>query len=402
MVIKIAGTGLVGLTAAYRLLTAGYQVEIHEKENFAGGLTAGFKQKNWSWSLEHFYHHLFASDLAIQDLISELGLKNKLFFRRPKTSIYFQEQIHRFDSPFSLLKFPFLSPLDKIRTGLTTLYLQKTITWQPLEKVRAVEWLQKYYGQAAYQTLWEPLLKNKFGRDYDQIPASWFWARIHKRSPQLGYLQGGFQILIDALVRKITSLGGRIFFSSPLSPLFPSSPTSPLLLTFAPVATPMLGAINLILELKTSFLTDGTYWLNINDASFPFVAVVEHTNFIDKKYYDGNHLLYVGGYYPPPPAGGHPYFSYLPDQLFIEWLPYLQKINPSFNQLLTVNYSLFTSLAAQPIPPLNYSQKISPIKIKKNLYQASLDMVYPYDRGTNYAVDLGNRAADEIVKNHPL
>ncbi|MFH1841147.1 MAG: FAD-dependent oxidoreductase [Candidatus Shapirobacteria bacterium] len=394
MLIKIAGAGLTGLTAGYRLLKANYQVEIHEKENFAGGLAAGFKQKNWHWNLEHFYHHLFTSDLAIQNLITELGLKNNLFFHSPKTSIYYQNQIHQFDSPLSLLKFPFLSPRAKLRAGLTTLYLQKTTRWLALEKIRAVDWLPRHYGQTAYQILWKPLLKGKFGDKYDQISMAWFWARIHKRSPRLGYLEGGFQTLIDALVKHITALDGKMYFNK----IFEKNFSDIVLRTFVPAKIPMLGAVNLILKLKNSFLADGTYWLNVNDASFPFVAVVEHTNFINKKYYGNNHLVYVGGYY----SVDHPYFSYSSDKLFSTWFPYLQKINPSFNRLLTVNYSLFTSLTAQPIPPLNYSRTISPVKINKNFYQASMEMVYPYDRGINYAVDLGNRAADEIRQNHPL
>ncbi|PJE69230.1 amine oxidase, partial [Candidatus Shapirobacteria bacterium CG10_big_fil_rev_8_21_14_0_10_38_14] len=59
----------------------------------------------------------------------------------------------------------------------------------------------------------------------------------------------------------------------------------------------MFGAISLILELKEKFFADGTYWLNINNANFPFVAVVEHTNFTNPKHYANHHLLYVGGYY---------------------------------------------------------------------------------------------------------
>jgi protoporphyrinogen oxidase len=398
MLIQIAGAGLTGLTTAYHLLKTGYQVEIYEKESFAGGLAASFKQKNWQWSLERFYHHLFVSDTAIQKLITELGLQNKLFFRRPKTAIFYQNQIHQFDTPLALLKFPFLPPLAKLRTGLTTCYLQKTPNWRALEKIRAVDWLPRYYGRQAYQVLWEPLLKSKFGCYYNQISTAWFWARIHKRSPSLGYLEGGFQTLIDALVKEITPLGGQIFFSSPLGPRVPRSPRVPLLITFSQGAAPTLAALNLVLELKKPFLTDNTYWLNINDSSFPFIAVVEHTNFIDKKYYGNHHLVYIGGYYPP----NHPYFSSPPDQLFSNWLPYLQKINPSFKRPLTVSSFLFTSLSAQPVLPLNYSQIIPPIRINKNLYQASMEQVYPYDRGLNYAVDLGNRAANEIIKNHPL
>ena len=67
----------------------------------------------------------------------------------------------------------------------------------------------------------------------------------------------------------------------------------------------MVGAVNLILILKEKFLKENTYWLNVNQSGFPFVAVVEHTNFVNPKHYHNQHILYVGGYYPQT----HRYFK---------------------------------------------------------------------------------------------
>lgn len=408
MKIAIIGAGLTGLTAGFRLSQKGHKVVIFEKNSFAGGLASGFKEKNWSFSLEHFYHHIFTSDKAFIELIQELKLNNQLFFIKPKTSIFYKNQIFQFDDPFSLLRFPFLSFLDKLRTGTVTLFLKINPFFKFLEKETAVSWLKKYYGQKSFMLLWEPLLKSKFGQKMDQISMAWFWARIKKRSSRLGYLEGGFQILINALVKDIEKRGGKFYFNyevQNLNDLYrlgefdrviftgPARSFAKLVPEFPPCYRnslqkfEMLGALNLILISKEQFLKDGTYWLNINDSSFPFVAAVEHTNFIDKKYYGGNHILYVGGYYPQ----NHRFFKMGKEQIFKEFLPYLKKINPD-SQLLITNCYLFKNQFAQPIIPVNYSRILLPHQTPSpRVFLANIEQVYPWDRGTNYAIELGEK-----------
>lgn len=423
MKIAIIGAGLTGLTIGYRLSRKGHKVIIFEKEKNAGGLASGFKpalpagrEKNWDWFLEKFYHHLFTSDSAIKNLVTELDLNNKLFFEEPKTSIYYQNQIAQFDSPISLLQFPFLNPLEKMRTGLATLFFKFFPSWQLLEKYTASQFLPKFYGRKAYQVLWEPLLKAKFSSEMNQISMAWFWARIKKRSAKLGYFEGGFQILIDELVKQIEKHGGKFFFNSDiknLNDIYHLSAFDRIIVTvstetFLKMAPDlpkdyqeklknkkMLASLNLILVLKEQFLKDNTYWLNINDSSFPFVAVVEHTNFIDKKHYGGEHLLYVGGYYPQ----NHPYLKMSKEQIFKEFLPYLKKINPSFDSsLFTLRPSLFIDLYAQPLIPINYSKELLPHQTPNSqIILANMEQVYPWDRGINYAVNLGNKITKMII-----
>lgn len=416
MNIAIIGAGITGLTAAYRLSQKGEMVTVFEKEGIAGGLSAGFKKENWHWSCENFFHHFFTSDVVAKKLIFDLGLSDKLFFTRPKTSIFYQNKISQFDSPFSVIKFPYLSYLEKIRTAGITAYLKSTSNWKNYEKTTAEEWLKKYYGQNPYRILWEPLLESKFGNEAQKISMSWFWARIKKRSARLGYLQGGFQTLIGELVKKIKDNQGKIILNSEIKKLTDINnnrnfnriivtTSSQSFLKMAPdlprnyqtklKKLKMFGAINLILILKEKFLTDGTYWLNINEPKFPFVAVVEHTNFVSPKYYDGYHILYVGGYYPQ----NHRFFKMSKQRILKEFLPYLQKINPFFDfQSHLVDSLLFGNLFAQPVVPIDYSKLIplfqTPIS---NVYLANMQMVYPWDRGTNYAIELGEEIAKKAV-----
>ncbi|PIU03385.1 hypothetical protein COT44_02995 [Candidatus Shapirobacteria bacterium CG08_land_8_20_14_0_20_39_18] len=404
MKIAIIGAGITGLTAGYRLTSQKHQVTIFEKNDFAGGLASGFKQKNWDWSLEFFYHHLFTTDQNAIKLINELGLGDQLKFSRPKTSIYYEDKISRFDSPASILFSPLLNYPQKIRTGLATIFLKVYPDWHSLEKITAVKFLPKLYGRKAYQILWKPLIKAKFGSFSDQISAAWFWARIKKRSFQLGYLDGGFQVLIDKLEEKIKENGGKIYLNQEIArinDLNHNNKYDQIVLTvptsiFSPKTKlpPMLGALNMILVLKEKFLIDNTYWLNINDPGYPFVSVVEQTNFIDPKYYGGNHILYVGGYYP----ANHRFFKMTKEEIFKEFLPFLKKINPDYNFKLKIeNFKLSSNKYAQPITPTNYSRIIPPHQTSiPNVYLANMQQIYPWDRGINYAVELGEKIAKFI------
>lgn len=430
MEIAIIGAGITGLTAGYRLSQEGHRVVIFEKEKFAGGLATGFKKENWDWYLESFFHHLFTSDQAAKKLLKDLGLETKLFFLRPKTSIFYQGKISQFDSPFSVLTFPHLSLPEKLRTGLVTVYLKlKTPRMVALsevegtpprwkgwkfENITAESWLKKYYGQKAYRILWQPLLKSKFGDQADKISMVWFWARIKKRSAQLGYLEGGFQTLIEKLVEKIKENGGRFYLNTDVTKItsdggrlslrshdssevgvFDKIIITATTKTFFPKTKlpEMLGALNLILELKEPFFKDNTYWLNVNEENFPFVAVVEHTHFIDSRFYGGHYLVYIGGYYPQ----NHPYLKKPAKELLQIFKPYLQKINPHFNLSSVVSLQSSVAFHAQPIIPINYSKIIPPHQTPiKNVFLANMQQVYPWDRGINYAIELGNKIADEI------
>jgi len=155
----------------------------------------------------------------------------------------------------------------------------------------------------------------------------------------------------------------------------------------------MIGTLNLVLTLKKSFLKDGTYWLNINEENFPFVGVVEHTNFVNKSHYHHHYILYVLDYYPQ----NHRFFKMDKENILKEFLPFLKKINPDFRKNLIEKSYLFTNLYAQPLIPLNYSTIIPPFKTPvKNVFLTCMQQVYPWDRGLNYAIELGQKIAEEI------
>lgn len=400
MRIAIIGGGFTGLTAAYELSKKGHKVTIFEREDHLGGLAYGFKQKNWDWHLEAAYHHLFTNDHAIISLCKKLHVP--LIIKRPITANLYKGKTYQFDSPIHLLRFPFLSPLDKLRTGVLAAFCKIYPFWQTLEGKTAKQFAIALGGQPGWRTIWEPLMSAKFGDYANTIAASWLWARIHKRTPSLAYIDGGFQTLVSALAAAIKKQGGKIYLNSEFKGL--NSAFDKTLLTVpTPIASkldsriiapaiPHLHAQVLILETKEPILKN-IYWLSITDASFPFLAVVQHTNFMDKKHYGGKHLTYIGNYLPPD----HPYLKMTKEQLLKKFLPYIKKLNPSIDLRSTISY-LFVGPFAQPVHQINYSRVAPKLKTPiPGVYLANMDSIYPWDRGTNYAVELGLRAAQTIV-----
>jgi len=94
----------------------------------------------------------------------------------------------------------------------------------------------------------------------------------------------------------------------------------------------------------------------------------------------------------------HKLFSLFSNEAVEEFLPWLRKINPNFSRRDVINAWTFRGPFAQPVMTVNYSKLIPKIKRQGNLYVANQAMIYPWDRGTNYAVELGQRAARIILK----
>ena len=431
MRLAILGGGFTGLTAAYRLAKKGNEVILFEKEDHLGGLASGFKKLDWEWYLDQQYHHIFTSDKCFINLVKEVKESDDLFFNRPKTSIYFDlnsrlNNFIKFDSPLDLIRFPYLSFINKLRTGMVMAFLKFNPFWQHFEKVTAYTWLQKFMGKESFKILWEPLLIGKFGAEATNISMAWFWARIYKRSTSLGYIKGGFQSLAEKIGKELEEKGGEINLETEVLEIRENDKkisvktltkgvvkqsefdkvictlSSGILLKITNSlpeeyikrieSIKHLDCLNLILVLNKQFFADNTYWLNINEASFPFLGVVEQTNFINKEHYGGSHILYIANYLP----SSHNFFKLSKEELLKIFTPYLLKINPNFRESLTESY-LFRGYQAQPIIPVYYSQIKPEFKTPfENLYLANMDIVYPWDRGINYAIELGEKIANLV------
>ncbi|MFN2253820.1 MAG: NAD(P)/FAD-dependent oxidoreductase [Candidatus Promineifilaceae bacterium] len=433
MKFAVVGAGIAGLSAAYDLLGAGHEVLIYEAANQPGGLAAGFRDERWEWPLEKFYHHLFTSDKQIISLVKELGMEDELFFPRPTTSVIYDDRIVPFDSPQRWITFPGFNLLDVGRFGLVSAYLRFSKSWRTLEKETADSWMRRWYGDKIYEMTWQPMLIGKFGPYYREANMAWMWARLHVRSPKLGYFVGGFQTFVDRLAEAVEQRGGEIRLGSPVSRIESLgesglrlvtaddeiifdrvlATTSPGLLARIAEGLPdaytdslrdlkSMGAVVMTLALKQPLLAaSNTYWLNIPAHSpdkskneIPFLALVEHTNYIDRTHYGGDTIVYCGDYVP----ADHAYFSMSQDELQELFTGVLHKFNPDFKPEWVRKSWVFRERYAQPVPGLNHSEKIPSIRTPLNgLYLASMSQVYPWDRGTNFAVEIGRQAAQLML-----
>lgn len=418
--IAVVGAGFTGLTAALRLALAGYQVNVLESTDMPGGLATGFRQPKWSWKLERYYHHLFVTDSAIRSLAHELN--HPIIFRRPMTATYLNGEISQLDSPLSLLTFRPLSLLSRVRTGLVLAYLKMTNNWKSLEKLTAKDFLVKWAGRESWMKIWEPLFTGKFSEYSDDIAASWFWARIKKRSSSLGYPKGGFAHLAGRLAQEVIKNGGSISYSAEVTAIIRSGtkiavragrirkmydavvctlPTPAYLAITKGLPSAYvknlqslegIGGLNMVLELNSSFLP-GIYWLNMNDREFPFLALVEHTNYMSPRHYHGRHIVYIGSYLDT----SHSYFQMDDKELINLYVPYLKKINPLFRKSWIKHAWVFKAGFSQPIVTRNFTPKIPSLKTPlPGLFLGNIQQVYPWDRGTNYAVELGEKIAKEV------
>lgn len=427
MKIAIVGAGFTGLSAAFYLSKQGHSVDIFEQDAQPGGLAIGYKELDWDWTLEKHYHHWFTNDKSVLSLASEINHQVEIV--RPKTSSFVRSKIFQLDSPISLLKFPELSIVDRIRMGVSLAFLRFNPFWKPLEKYKAEPFLRKTMGEKGYGLIWKPLMDNKLGSYAKDVSLSWFWARIYKRTEKLAYPKGGFLKFAQHLQEEIEKRKGRFYYKTEV--LHISSHDRPqikykrtekkhseiesynkIIVTtpsflFKKMAGDLptsytkklgklkgIGAMNLVLRLRNKFFNDNTYWLSMCDTTSPILALVEHTNFMDKKNYNKEHLLYIGNYMELSDKR----FSMSKEELLKLYDPWLKKINPTYKKYI-IGSKLFHAPFAQPIIFPNYSKQIPPFTTPlKNVYLANIEQVYPWDRGTNYAVELGKKIAEIVVQ----
>jgi protoporphyrinogen oxidase len=427
--VAIIGAGFGGLAAAYDLKREGAKVVIYEAEDHVGGLAAGFKQASWDWSVEKYYHHWFASDRHMLGLIDELGWRDKVLFPRPYTVLYHQGKFYPFDSIPQAILFPGLGwGINKARFGLVGLYLKLTNDWRPLERVSVDAWMRKWAGDKVFELMWQPLLVGKFGERYaTQVNMAWMWARLKARTTHLGTFEGGFQAFAERFAHSLEAMGVELKLSTRVDQIVPQTDSSLLLeskqgaarfnqvlVTTSPALLARLapslasgylkgllelksmGAVVMVLALKRRLSEQGYYWFNLpKSAGFPFLALVEHTNFISPEHFGGDHIVYCGDYLEPE----HEYFRLSQGELLERFLPALSRINPGFNPEWVKQSWLFRTPYAQPVPLVNHSKNIPDIRTPiPNLYFASMSQVYPWDRGTNYAVEIGRRAAKLMLQ----
>lgn len=431
--VVIVGGGFTGLTAAYVLTKQGHSVRVIESDSAAGGL-AGTFQFSDGVKLEKFYHHWFNNDVYVPELVKELGMEGDVVTLPTRTGMYFNGRMWKLSTPMDLLRFTALSFVDRIRLGLLVFQVRRVKDWKTIEHLSIREWLESLCGKNVYRVVWEPLITSKFSIYAEAVNAVWMWKKLvlrgstrnDKGSEELAYFKGGFGRLAEAMVKAIESAGGEVSIGDKVTGVstegnrlialrtesgqvlgrqFLFTPSFPIIADIFEGAAEStwlaslrrvryLGNMCLVLRLKYSL--SETYWLNVNDPGFPFVGVIEHTNFDTPENYKGTHIAFLSRYL----AVEDPVWSYSDDQYVDFALEHLKRMFPKMERSWVVEHRVWRAEYAQPVTERNYSQYVPGRETPfENVFISTMAQIYPEDRGTNYAIREGRIAATQIVQN---
>lgn len=421
--IAVIGAGPMGLAVAYELTKQNHEVDLYEFDDRLGGMSAHFDFDGLS--IERYYHFVCRPDQPLFDLLEELGMRDKLHWVDTKMGYYYHGHLHRWGDPFSLLTFPHLNLVSRLRYGAHMFFASKRDkdNWQDLDGIDAVNWLKKGSGSKAYEVLWDRLFRLKFHDYTDNLSAAWIWARIRRvgqsrRSifqESLGYIEGGSETLLNALAERIRQQGGRIHLSTPVQKVVIENGRangvqlnsgvekydqviSTIPLQYIPRLIPDLpgeqldryrqvqniGVVCLIYKLKKAVTEN--FWLNISDPDFDIPGIIEMSNLRPLP----EHVVYVPYYMPQ----SHPRFSWSDAQIIEEATGYLKKLNPDLQDedIISVNASRYAY--AQPICQPGFAELLPPIRGSvDNLLIADTSYYYPEDRSIAESVQLGKQLA---------
>lgn len=424
--VAVIGAGPMGLSTAYQLVKDGHEVIVFEADDRVGGMTASFDFGGLD--IERYYHFICANDQPHFDMITEMGLDEKLKWTKTKMGYYYQGELFSWGNPIALLKFPKLGFISKIRYGLHAFLSTKRSDWSKLDKIEASTWIKKWVGTEAYDVMWKSLFDLKFYNFSNNLSAAWIWTRIKRignsrysmMEEKLGYLEGGSEVLLIAMREKIEALGGKVELSSPVQKVKIESGkviglevdgqlhhfddvVSTVPAPYIPELIPELpekelaqfknlkniAVVCIIAKLKKAVTEN--FWLNINDTRMDIPGIVEYSNLNPLD----DHIVYIPYYMP---AEHEKYGD--SDEKFIEKVKsYLKTINPKLTDDDFIDVRASRYRYAQPICEPGFLETIPPVNLPvEGLYVADTSYYYPEDRGVSEGIRFGKDIAVMVGK----
>lgn len=422
--VAVIGAGPMGLAAAYELAKQGKQVDVYEYDDRIGGMSAHFDFNGMN--IERYYHFVCGQDHPLFELMDELNMRDKLHWVDTKMGYYYNGQLHKWGDPFSLLKFPHLDIISKLRYGAHMFFSsrRKKEHWRDLDSIDAVNWLQKGGGLKSYKVLWERLFKLKFHHYTDNLSAAWIWARIRRMGQsrrsifqeQLGYIEDGSETLLNRLQAEIEAKGGRVLLNTPVQEVISDNHKvtaikvddnevkyeqviSTIPLQYVPHIIPQLpdehlrqykqveniGVVCLLFKLKKAVTPN--FWLNISDENFEIPGIIEMSNLRPLS----EHTVYVPYYMPQSLEK----FKWGDEQFAAEAKAYIKKLNPDLTEDDFIDINVSRYAFAQPICQPDFAHHLPPMRSAINgLFIADTSYYYPEDRSISESIHLGKQLAE--------
>jgi len=408
--------------AAMTLLKRGHDVDIYERDDRIGGMSASFDFDGLE--IERYYHFICKTDYPLFRLLDELGLSDRLRWTDTKMGFFYNGRLYKWGTPLALVTFDGLDLISKIRYGLHAMYTKSIKDWGALDRILATTWIRRWVGTRAYNVLWKSLFDLKLFEHTDEISAAWIGTRIKRvalsrRSllqETMGYLEGGSSTLLRAMERFILERGGRIHLKSGIERINVTDgrvdsivingeaqsvdaviSTAPI--QYVPRLVPGLPAdfvakisaiknipvACVILKLKQPLSEN--FWMNINDPAIEIPGVIEYSNLNQMS----PSILYAPFYMPKTNAK----WERTNDQLIDEVVGYLGKINPAFSPDWVLARHCHRYEFAQAICPPGFYDMLPPMKTPiAGLYMADTSYYYPEDRSINESIHVANALVD--------
>ena len=422
--VVVIGAGAMGLAAAYHALKRGHQVTVLEAAPEAGGMAAHFDLGGVS--IERFYHFVCKADQSTFDLMAELGIGDRMRWVPTSMGYFVDGKLYPWGDPVSLLTFPKLSLIEKIRYGAMMFFATRRSDWRSLENVSAKDWITGWCGRAVYERLWAPLFRLKFFEYADNISAAWIWTRFKRvgtsrrslMQEELGYIEGGSETLVRALTRAIAERGGTLNLNTPVTRVetrdgrvtgvtagggfYPadaviSTMPTPHVSRIVPDlpskerarydAIANIGVVCVVFRLKRSITPH--FWVNIADARFEIPGIVEFSNLRPT----GDTVVYIPYYMPVTHhkfARGDAFFR-------AEGFGYLQRINPALREDDVAAFYVGRLRHAQPVCPPGFAAMLPPVETSiAGLQIADTCFYYPEDRGISESVRFARLMAERV------
>jgi protoporphyrinogen oxidase len=425
--VGIVGGGLLGLTVAYRLARAGVPVTLYERSRTLGGLAAAADLDGIP--VDRFYHVVLPTDHHVRDLAGELGLADRFRFRRTGAGFYHDGTLSSMSTPRELLSFKGLTRRDRMRLAAFAVRCQLKRDYDDLEQRSLEDWLRSAAGDSLWEQLWRPLLDSKFDGRYDDLPATYLWARSRRMSSTrdksakevLGTIDGGYQVLVDALAAAIRTHGGEVLSGVPvrsiasnqgsaigvvledglrphdwvlttqLRPNMEGLLAHDLTAALAPDPCRYLGVVCLVLRMRRSI--SPYYLLNLTDRRVPLTTVVETTHVVDPERVGGT-LLYLPKYVDPE----SPELGRSTAEIEADHLTHLRTIFPAVTEHDVLARQVARARVAEPVHVLGGGPRVPSMFPAPGLATASSAHVYPELVNGQAVIGLAERVATGLLE----